>query len=202
MPSSLINNSSGKILDCIDYKLEPVSYEYDGAPTELHVKTPFLFEGYIDEASGSQLISDNSNYFPTGDIVEVREGELTILGRSRDIIKKGGQFIGLAEIEKLLSQHLSLTEVVAVKVEDHFYGENYVIFYRVVEKEKVDVSELRTLLAKSLPKNKMPQSFYEVAEIPKTKSGKVRKHVLARFAPYFQNKKLDFQRLFCRFLKT
>ena len=124
------------------------------------------------------------------------------MGRSRDIIKKGGQFIGLAEIENLLSQHPSLTEVVAVKVEDQFYGENYVIFYRVWKKKRLMSRELRTLLAKNLPKNKMPQSFYEVAEIPKTKSGKVRKHVLARFAPYFQNKKLDFKRPVLSLSKT
>ena len=98
--------------------------------------------------------SQRFKLFPTGDIVEVKEGVLKILGRSRDIIKKGGQFIGLAEIENLLSQHPSLLEVVAVKVEDKFYGENYVIFYRVLEKEKVDESELRTMLAKNLPKKK------------------------------------------------
>lgn len=202
LPGSQISDSSGKILDCIDYKLEPVSYEYDTAPSELYVKTPFLFEGYIEENSGYHLFSDGSAYFPTGDIVEVQEGQLTILGRSRDIIKKGGQFIGLAEIENLLSQHPSLLEVVAVKVEDKFYGENYVIFYRVLEKEKVDESELRTMLAKNLPKNKMPQSFYEVVEIPRTRSGKVRKHVLSSFAPYFQNKKLDFKRPVLSLSKT
>ena len=40
LPGSQISDSSGKILDCIDYKLEPVSYEYDTAPSELYVKTP------------------------------------------------------------------------------------------------------------------------------------------------------------------
>ena len=90
----------------------------------------------------------------------------------------------------------------AVKVEDKFYGENCIIFYRVLEKEKVDESELRTMLAKNLPKNKMPQSFHEVVEIPRTRNGKVRKHVLSSFAPYFQNKKLDFKRPVLSLSKT
>jgi acyl-CoA synthetase (AMP-forming)/AMP-acid ligase II len=164
------------------YPLDDGEAPENGTPTgELAVRTPFLFLGYLQPDGSLQLPLDDDGYFRTGDVGRLGEnGVLTIGGRLRDVIKKGGYFIALREIELLAERHDAVQEAAAVAIPHDFYGESFQLL--VIPKEGRDgaelVPELGAWLRERLVRYKWPEKIEAVGAFPRTDSGKVRKKLL------------------------
>jgi acyl-CoA synthetase len=138
---------------------------------------PELFLGYTDPELTAQVM-DADGWYHTGDIgVLDEDGYLTITDRISDIIIRGGENISAQEIEELLLQLDSLAEVSVVAEPDDRLGERAVAVIRVRDgKTAPSLDEMREhLAAAGLARQKWPESLRQVADFPRTASGKVQK---------------------------
>lgn len=175
--NSRTEKSVGELLPYVDIKFNPVHDEEETEHKEIYVKTPFLFKGYLQE--GGDIISpvDSDGYMPTGDLGYDDKGTLFVSGRSRDIIKKGGYFVPLREVEILSGQYNGVLEAIAVKTGHPFYGESYILFLKTTNKDEIEQS-FGGWLHENLVQYKWPEKIIYVDDFPRTASGKVRKHLL------------------------
>ena len=108
------------------------------------------------------------------------DGYLTITGRVKDIIVRGGEKFSAKEVEDLLFEHPKVRSVAIVPMPDERLGERACAF--VVPADPNDPPALpelvRFLEACELSRRKLPERLAIVDELPTTASGKVQKHVL------------------------
>jgi acyl-coenzyme A synthetase/AMP-(fatty) acid ligase len=171
--------SVGNLLPYIEVKFRPVGTDKDPAFQEVLVKTPFLFDGYLDSENKISTTSENG-FFPTGDLGYLNEkGQLIITGRCKDIIKKGGQLISFREIEVAIIKHPLVANAAAISTPHPFYGESYKLFLKLVEDAPPSsIDEVKKYLYENIAKYKWPDKIELVNEFPQTGSGKIRKFLL------------------------
>lgn len=155
--------------------------ETDGRPTgevelrvaangELLVRGPELFAGYADPAQTAAAHARGS-WFRTGDLGRVDDGWLTIVGRLKDVIIRGGENIAAAEVEGVLEAHPAVRQAVAVGYPDDRLGERVAAF--VVASQPFDVDECRRWFAdRGVTKFKTPERVIQVDELPTLAAGK------------------------------
>lgn len=171
--------SVGKRLPDISLKLVPI----DEAEMirSIWVKTPFLFEGYLLEDGNIECELDEDGYFETKDLGYLNENDILVLsGRNRDIIKKSGRFISLAEIENVVGNYPLVEGVAAVAVPHDFYGETYMLCVIFKQQEAVEQQKdnLYKWMLKKFISYKMPEKICVFNSFPRTSSGKIIKSKL------------------------
>ena len=146
--------------------------------SELRVKSPGLFSGYLHNTIDSLAAFDEEGWFKTGDIVTTDEdGDHQIVGRaSVDIIKSGGFKISTREVENDLLDHPDINEVCIVGVPDEAYGE--CVAAVVVSKQKISLQELQNWSRTRMAAYKTPRMLLQVDELPRNHMGKVIKREL------------------------
>ncbi|MDE2404877.1 MAG: AMP-binding protein [Sphingomonadales bacterium] len=147
----------------------------DGQEGEILARGPGMMLGYADEAQTREAIT-NDGYFRTGDLgVRSAEGAITITGRKKDLIIRGGENISAKEIEDVLHGHPAVREAAVVAMPHERLGEGVCAF--VIARGAVPTAaELAAHVAASgLAKQKIPERFEFLADFPRTASGKVRK---------------------------
>ena len=155
--------------------------EQDEGIGEIEIASPFVFVGYLQPNGQVENPAIEDGFLRTGDIGRFdADGDLVHLGRTRDIIKKGGYLVMLTEIERVALEHEFVREAAAVPVVHPFYGEDSALALIL----KADVPEdaavqIRNYVQANLPAYKWPGKFEVVDDFPRTASGKVRKAVLA-----------------------
>ena len=144
---------------------------------QIITRGPELFLGYTDAALTAQVFDDDGWYY-TGDIGVVDDdGYLSITDRISDVIIRGGENISPVEIEELMLGLDSVAEVSVVGTPDERLGERAAAVVRVHQgRTAPTVEDVRAhLAAAGLAKQKWPEFVYEIAEFPRTPSGKVQK---------------------------
>lgn len=146
---------------------------------ELQVQGPELFLGYYDAALNAESFTDDG-YFRTGDLASIRDdGAITIAGRLKDVINRGGEKFSSREIEDILSAHPAVAEVAIVGVPDPVLVERACAFVVLAPGQSLSLPEIRDYLqAQGLAIQKTPERLVIVPELDKTTSGKVRKFML------------------------
>ena len=172
--SDNVGQSSGAVLDHIQFKFKKKNPKFKGG--KLMVKTPFMMDGYLQEDSSVFFKKDEEDFFDTGDLGLIdKNNNLIITGREKDIIKKGGYFIALKEIEFLSNKHFCVEESAAVKKEHKFYGESYKLYIKLKDNEEQDISidSIKDYIYDNLSKYKWPDEIEFINSFPKTSSGKI-----------------------------
>jgi acyl-CoA synthetase (AMP-forming)/AMP-acid ligase II len=143
---------------------------------EIISRGPDLFMGYTDAGLDADSFLPGG-WFCTGDIGRFdADGFLTITDRKKDVIIRGGENIASKEVEDLLALHPSVAEAAVVGQPDARYGERVAAFVLLRPGHTLDLDEVRRHFAESgVAKQKTPEHLVEVAELPRTPSGKVRK---------------------------
>jgi cyclohexanecarboxylate-CoA ligase len=166
--------------------MEIRTVDFDGSPLaagqegKLQVRGPFLFVGYAERLEMTRASFDG-DWFDTGDLAVVDEdGYLSITGRTKDVIIRGGENIPVAYIENVLYEHPKLTGVAVVGVPDPRLQERACA---VVTLEPgaggFTMEEMKTFLdEKRVARQYWPESLEVVAELPRTASGKIQKFQL------------------------
>ena len=149
----------------------------DGAEGEILARGPGMMLGYADAAQTAEAI-DAQGFFRTGDLgVRDAAGALTITGRKKDLIIRGGENISAKEIEDVLHTHPAVREASVVAMPHARLGEGVCAF--VILAGDVDGAGLAAhVTASGLARQKIPERFEFVADLPRTASGKIRKDVL------------------------
>jgi acyl-CoA synthetase len=153
-----------------------------GSEGELLVRGPERMLGYLDPVA-NQAALDDGGWFHTGDVgVLDSEGFLTVTGRLKDVINRGGEKFSARDIEDLLVAHPAVRHAAVVAGPDPRFGEVPVAFI-VLGGGQVTVPELTGHLhATGLARQKTPVAWHFVDSLPMTPSGKVKKFELAAVA--------------------
>jgi amino acid adenylation domain-containing protein/non-ribosomal peptide synthase protein (TIGR01720 family) len=156
-----------------------VARGYLGRPAltaERFIPNPFLKAqdaGFIPHPSASRL-------YKTGDLARyLPNGDLEYLGRIDQQVKLRGFRIELGEIEAALRQHPALREATVLAREDT-PGDRQLVAYLVARGAPPTVSELRSLLQRTLPDHMTPAAFVFLAALPLTTNGKLDRNALPK----------------------
>lgn len=166
----------------VDYEVRVVDHEdhdlADGQEGEILARGPGMMLGYADEAQTREAITADG-YFRTGDLgVRTPEGAITITGRKKDLIIRGGENISAKEIEDVLHAHPLVREAAVVAMPHERLGEG-VCAYIIAAGDAPGAQDLAAHVADSgLARQKIPERFEFREDFPRTASGKVRKDLL------------------------
>ena len=150
-----------------------------GASGELLVRGPQRALGYLSAAHTAEGF-DAEGWFRTGDlgILDARNA-LTVTGRVKEIINRGGEKISSREIEEVLVRNPAIADVAVVAAPHDRLGEQPAAFVSLRRGASTTAEELTGFLAASgLAAQKIPRVWRWVDELPRTASGKVKKFVL------------------------
>ena len=152
-----------------------IEVRIDDATGEVLVRGPELFVGYV----GRDDAYDEEGWFHTGDIGALDDGWLTITGRLKDIIIRGGENISIGEVEGVLEAHPAVRHAVALGVPHERLGEQVVAFVDVAPGAVFDLDECRRWFEEQgVARFKTPERVVAVDEIPMMAAGKADRQAL------------------------
>ena len=148
-----------------------------GAVGEFCTRGYSVMRGYWQDAAKTAEVLDPGGWMHTGDLaVMAEDGYVSIVGRSKDLVIRGGENIYPREVEEFLFNHPDIVDVQIVGVPDEKYGEETVACVRLREGATLMTAEtLRTFCAGRLAHYKIPRYLRVVESFPMTVTGKVRK---------------------------
>jgi acyl-CoA synthetase (AMP-forming)/AMP-acid ligase II len=150
-----------------------------GAIGEIVIRGPSVMEGYQNNPSAN-ADAFCKGWFRTGDQgTQSAEGYVTITGRLKEIINRGGEKISPREVDEVLMDHPSIRQVVTFAVPHNKLGED--IASAVVLREGASLTEkdVREFAAMRLADFKVPRKVIFLDEIPKGPTGKLQRIGLA-----------------------
>jgi fatty-acyl-CoA synthase len=148
-----------------------------GQTGELCTRGYSVMVGYWDEPAKTAEAIDGGHWMHTGDLAVMREdGYLTIVGRIKDMVIRGGENIYPREVEEFLYTHPDIADVQVVGVPDPRYGEELAAWVRLRPgAPELTVEAVREFCRDKLAHYKIPRYVVAVDEFPMTVTGKVRK---------------------------
>ncbi|SDT58799.1 class I adenylate-forming enzyme family protein [Bradyrhizobium canariense] len=143
-----------------------------GGEGELIVRGPNLMMGYHNKPAETASAL-RKGWYHTGDLAKSdASGYLTITGRIKELIIRGGQNIAPAEIEEVVARHPQITDCAVVGIQHATLGEVPCLFV-VAKNGEIDVASLLEHCRAHLSSYKIPEATHLVPEIPRTGSGKI-----------------------------
>ena len=133
--------------------------------------------GYWDEPEKTAEAIDAEGWMHTGDLAEMRDdGYCNIVGRSKDMVIRGGENIYPREIEEFLYSHPDIEDVQVIGVPDERYGEELCAWIKLRDgADPLDADAVRDFATGRLAHYKIPRYVMLVEEFPMTVTGKIRK---------------------------
>ncbi|TPG36464.1 AMP-dependent synthetase [Mycobacterium hodleri] len=150
-----------------------------GESGELLIRSSLTMTEYLDDPGQTATALDASGWLHTGDLCSMApDGVLTIRGRIRDVIIRGGENVYPPEVENVLLAHPAISDVAVLGVPDTRWGEQIGAAVRFRAGASPTWDELETFARGSLAGFKVPRIWRAVEEFPTTASGKVQKYRL------------------------
>ncbi len=148
-----------------------------GEPGELCTRGYSVMLGYWAEPERTAEAVDADGWMHTGDLAVMdAEGYLSITGRIKDMVIRGGENVYPREIEEFLYTHPDVLDVQVIGVPDAKYGEELMAWVRMREGAPPLTAEaVRAFCTGRLAHFKVPRYVHVVDEFPMTVTGKVRK---------------------------
>jgi acyl-CoA synthetase (AMP-forming)/AMP-acid ligase II len=167
----------GSLVQAVDEFRNPLP---PGTPGELRLRSPKQMLGYLDPDQQAAAVDDHG-WFYTGDIGAVdHDGWLTIQGRLKDIINRGGEKFPAAEIEEVIASHPDVDTVAVLGLPDERLGECVGAFLTVrAGREWPGADALLAHLERhQLARQKFPVVWEVLERLPRNAAGKIQKRDL------------------------
>lgn len=149
-------------------------------PGEIQIRGQPVMKGYHREPAATAAMIAADGWLRTGDIGHFdNDGYYFISGRSKEIVKKGGTRIALNEVDAALREHPHVADAATIGVPDELFGEN-LVSYVVARDCPTPEAELREFCANRLGAFRSPSEIVFTAAIPRSATGKVQRHLLAK----------------------
>ena len=169
----------GKVMPHQEQKIiEPVTGQLvpRGQPGELCYRGYQVMRGYYNNPEGTRQTIDPAGWLHGGDLAVMDDdGYVTITGRLKDMICRGGEKIFPREVEEFLFTHPKIAEAYVIGVPDPYYGEQVMAWIKCKEGGTLTVAEIQAFCRGQIMDYKIPQYIKFVAEFPTTVTGKVQK---------------------------
>ena len=152
-----------------------------GEVGRLMTRGPYTFRGYYKSPQHNASAFDANGFYCSGDLISIDpEGYITVQGREKDQINRGGEKIAAEEIENLLLRHPAVIYAALVSMEDELMGEKSCA-YLVVKEPLRAVQVRRFLREQGIAEFKLPDRVECVDSLPLTAVGKVDKKQLRQW---------------------
>jgi fatty-acyl-CoA synthase len=169
----------GKVLPNVEAKvIDPLTGETvaRGAAGEICTRGYVVMQGYWDNAEATAEAVDGDGWMHTGDLGAMdASGYLNIVGRSKDMVIRGGENIYPREIEETLFAHPAVAAAQVIGVPDQRMGEELMAWIVAREGQELGEDDLRAFCRERLAHFKVPRYWKFVTEFPLTVTGKVQK---------------------------
>ena len=174
----LVSNSDGTPVEWMEIRLMSDDGEVDtvGQAGNLQTRGASQALGYFHREDLYAAATPEEDWFDTGDIARLRsDGGIRIVGRTKDIVIRGGENIPVAEIESLILRHPAVDEVAIIGLPDERLGERAcaVVSSSSASLTLSQISEFLEDLGTA--KQFWPEELVLVTEMPRTPSGKIQK---------------------------
>jgi acyl-CoA synthetase (AMP-forming)/AMP-acid ligase II len=135
---------------------------------ELWVRNPYLFSGYWrDEETTAAAVVDG--WYRTGELAEVDdEGYYSVVGRTKDLIRTGGETVAPVEVDQVVQSHPAVVDAAVAGVPDDDWGEVITAFVVLREGHDLDLTGLRQHCQGRLAAHKHPRRLVTLEAIPRT----------------------------------
>lgn len=169
-----VGTAAGAEVRILDNEWNPLPPETAG---EVAVRGPGVVDGYLDNDEANEA-SFRDGWFRTGDLGRLSgDGYLTLEGRLKELINRGGEKIPPREIDEVLLMHPAVFEAIAFGRPDAKWGET--VEAAVVVGEPVDPDDLRQHCRAHLAAFKVPSAVHIVDRLPTGATGKVQRRAVA-----------------------
>jgi fatty-acyl-CoA synthase len=160
-----------KIVDPLDGGVVP-----RGDAGELLTRGYSVMLGYWNDPERTAEAIDRAGWMHTGDLATMDdEGYVNIVGRSKDMIIRGGENVYPREIEEFLYTHEDVADVAVIGVPDERYGEEIMAWVQLREGAAASEEDLKSFCKGKIAHYKVPRYVKLVDEFPMTITGKVQK---------------------------
>jgi fatty-acyl-CoA synthase len=156
-----------------------------GKMGELVAKGVGVTSGYYNKSEETKAAFTPDGWLYTGDLGMIDEdGYITLLGRSKESFRCGGELVMPTEVEDVLTENADILQAHVVPVQDEKMGDIGVAFVVPKLGATLDAKGLREMLMQRLAKFKVPRHIILIneSEIPTTASGRARKFMLSQLA--------------------
>ena len=144
----------------------------------LHVRGASVIERYFGQ---NTCATDEDGWFDTGDLARINaRGELMITGRTKDLIKSGGEWINPAEIEAVISELPQIALAAVVGRADEKWGERPILLIELRGRQQISDNELLEVLRGRVASWWLPDSIIRIPSMPLAATGKIDKIELRR----------------------
>jgi fatty-acyl-CoA synthase len=152
-----------------------------GEPGELCTRGYAVMLGYWDDAERTAEAIDADGWMHTGDLGVIDdEGYCNIVGRSKDMIIRGGENVYPREIEEYLFRHPKIEDVTVVGVPDEKFGEAVCAWIRLRAGETATEEDIRDFCRGQIAHYKVPHHVCFVETFPTTITGKIQKFLIRK----------------------
>jgi non-ribosomal peptide synthetase component E (peptide arylation enzyme) len=165
-----------KVVDTSGKELPP------NTPGELVIKGPCVFTGYYKNPGENREIFTEDGFFRTGDVAKINEkGYVTLTGRIKEMINRGGESISSTEIEGLISRHPDVAIVAVLPMPDPLMGERVCAYIQPKSGVRMTFEEVIAFLkGQKASVLQLPERIEFVEAMPYTGMQKLDKRALRR----------------------
>ncbi|MBR6887691.1 MAG: AMP-binding protein [Selenomonadaceae bacterium] len=170
--------SCGKLLEGTEVRLvdEDGNDVAPGEVGEVLVRGGQVMLGYWNNPKATAEALDADGWLHTGDVGKVdADGYYYIVSRIKEMIISMGENIYPREVEEVVYQFKGIKDAAVIGVDDKLRGQVGACFFDVQDGATVDIRELKKFLQKNLALYKVPREFKQIAEMPRTSTGKIAK---------------------------
>ena len=170
-------NAVGRAAKGVTLKIVDVDgNELDGDQAgELWIKTESSMTGYLDSVEETNAVMEGG-WFKTGDLATIGpEGLVSIVGRKKEVILRGGYTVAAGEVEAVLNTHPEINEAAVIPIPDRDLGEEICAFVvlkaasKCLEQDVIDFCKLH------MASYKYPRVVKFISDLPKGPTGKLEK---------------------------
>ena len=178
-----LRTSVGLVAPGVDFRVvDPESGEellWDGESRgELQVQGPWVARTYYNDERAAESFTDDG-WLRTGDVATVNsEGYISLVDRTKDLIKSGGEWVSSVELENEIMAHPDVVEAAVIGVASTKWGERPMACVVAAEGTAVSAEDILIWLKDRVPKWWMPDQVEFIDEVPKTSVGKFSKKTL------------------------
>ncbi len=150
-----------------------------GTPGEQLTRGYSVMLGYWNNPEATASAIDQARWMHTGDLATMDvEGYVTIVGRLKDMVIRGGENIYPREVEEFLYTHPKIADVQVIGVPDAKYGEELMAWVKLREGASTTPEELSAFCRGQIASYKIPRYWKLTTDFPMTVTGKVQKFLM------------------------
>jgi cyclohexanecarboxylate-CoA ligase len=175
--------TDGKVIPGVEARLidpDTSAPRKPGEEGELQVRTPALFAGYYKDPARTRDVCSADGWYSTGDLCLLdSDNYVSVVGRKKDMIIRGGANISARELEELLFRHPKVANVACVAMPDPVLVERVCAFVICQPGEALEFDEMIAFLKdQRISPWKLPERLELREAFPMTPSGKIQKYQL------------------------